>query len=53
MLHFLRENEIAVSDSRLRRILSDLERRGLLEIGKGRGGTMITEEGRNYLHRLL
>ena len=53
MLHFLQENDIGVSDSRLRRILSDLEQRGLLEIGKGRGGTMITEEGRNYLQRLL
>ena len=53
MLHFLQENAISVSDSRLRSILSDLEQRGLLEIGKGRGGTMITDEGRNYLHRLL
>ena len=53
MLNFLHENELDISDSRLRKILSDLEKRGFLEIGKGRGGTMITEEGRNYLHRLL
>lgn len=53
MLNFLHENELDISDSRLRKILSDLEKRGVLEIGKGRGGTMITEEGRNYLHRLL
>lgn len=45
MLPLLKESGIKVSDGKLRKVLSDMEQRGLVEIGRGRSGTRITEAG--------
>ena len=52
MLQTLKDKNIAISDIHLRKLLSELEYRGLLEISKGRGGTRITPEGLEFLNKL-
>lgn len=50
MLQILKERNVSVSDIHLRKILARLEGMDYLEIGKGRGGTRITEKGRDFLN---
>lgn len=49
ILQLLHDNDIKISDNKLRKLLSNLESRGYLHIHKGRGGTMITEKGHETL----
>ena len=45
LLHLLGRENFHVSDSKLRSLLGQMEREGLIVIGKGRAGTLITEKG--------
>ncbi|MFZ5966732.1 MAG: sigma 54-interacting transcriptional regulator [Bacillota bacterium] len=47
-----REKGIFISEQEIRNILIDLEELGLVDIFQGRGGTIITEVGRNILSSL-
>ena len=49
MLQLLQKEGVRISDAALRKLLSELESRGLVEIGKGRQGTSITAAGRESL----
>ena len=43
-LHLLQNKGIRISDGKLRSMLSQLEQDGLIHVGKGRCGTLITEK---------
>lgn len=45
LLHLLQNKGIRISDGKLRSMLSQLEQDGLIHVGKGRCGTLITEKG--------
>jgi transcriptional regulator with GAF, ATPase, and Fis domain len=45
MLQAIRDQGIMASDGRLRQILGEMEEEGLLQISRGRRGTVITEKG--------
>lgn len=51
LLRQLSKEGIRISDSKLRLLLSQLEKDGLILIGKGRCGTLITEKGINALRK--
>ncbi len=50
ILQLLQKDGVRISDAALRKLLSELEESGLVEIGKGRQGTSITSEGRRTLY---
>lgn len=45
LLQLLQKKGIRISDGKLRSVLSQLEQDGLIHVGKGRCGTLITEKG--------
>lgn len=45
LLQVLQNKGICISDGKLRNILKNMERQGLIQIGKGRCGTRLTEKG--------
>lgn len=49
ILYALKDSGIDISDGKLRELLLSLKELGLIEIGKGRGGTRLTERGKDYL----
>lgn len=51
LLHLLLKKGFKISDGKLRSILSQLEKEGLIRIGKGRLGTLITEKGLLFLNK--
>lgn len=48
----VKANGIFISEQEIRRILNDLEKLSIVNITKGRSGTIITEEGRSLLRYL-
>lgn len=48
----VKANGIFISEQEIRRILNDLEKLSVVNITKGRSGTIITEEGRSLLRYL-
>ena len=52
LLQQLEQKSINISDGKLRNILDQLQTEGLIEIGKGRYGTRITEKGKQHLDAL-
>lgn len=51
LLRQLSKDGFRISDSKLRALLNQLEKDGLILIGKGRCGTLITEKGINVLRK--
>jgi len=49
---YLKSLQIHIGDASLRNILKDLQKSGLITIGKGRGGTKITELGIQKIKKL-
>ena len=49
LLYLLKERNIPVSDGKLRELLSQLQKNGYIDVGKGRYGTRITTKGLEYL----
>ncbi|MGN0658242.1 MAG: sigma 54-interacting transcriptional regulator [Emergencia sp.] len=49
LVQLLKNSGIHLSDGKLRELLGQLHNAGLIEIGKGRYGTRITEKGLNWL----
>lgn len=49
LLHRLRETGEVVSDGYLRSLLHELEKAGMIEIGRGRRGTKLTEAGKRKI----
>lgn len=45
LLQLLQKKGIRISDGKLRSVLSQLDQDGLIHVGKGRCGTLITEKG--------
>lgn len=52
LLQQLEQKGINISDGKLRNILDQMQTAGLIEIGKGRYGTRITEKGKLHLNTL-
>ena len=50
LLQQLEQKGISISDGKLRNILDQMQTAGLIEIGKGRYGTKITEKGKFHLN---
>lgn len=50
LLQQLEQKGISISDGKLRNILDQMQTAGLIEIGKGRYGTRITEKGKFHLN---
>ncbi len=50
LLQILQNHGVRISDGKLRSVLNHLEQEGLIFIGKGRCGTLITEEGIRVLN---
>ncbi|MBQ6662586.1 MAG: sigma 54-interacting transcriptional regulator [Firmicutes bacterium] len=49
IVQMLKNSGLNVSDGKLRLLLADLAENGLVEIGRGRYGTRITDRGSDYL----
>lgn len=52
LLHQLSSQNISVSDGKLRELLAELERQGLITVSRGRRGCQITDTGRQQLGRM-
>ena len=50
LLQQLDQKGLYISDVKLRNLLDEMQKSGLIEIGKGRYGTRITEKGKTYLN---
>ena len=51
LLKLLKEQDVKISDFRLRKALAQLEAQGLVEINRGRGGTCVTQKGLEILRK--
>lgn len=50
LVQMMKQSGINISDGKLREVLAGLASRGLVDIGRGRSGTRITEQGSLVLH---